>query len=49
MTIVLHMYNTAFKFSRMGRASAMAFILFAIILAITVIQLRVLRDRTEEA
>lgn len=49
MTVVLHMYNTAFKFSRMGRASAMAFILFAIILIITIIQLRVLRDRTEEA
>lgn len=49
MTIVLHMYNTAFKFSRMGRASAMAFILFAIILTITIIQLRVLRDRTTEA
>jgi ABC-type sugar transport system permease subunit len=47
MTVVLHMYNTAFKFSRMGRASAMAFILFAIILAITIVQLRVLRDRTE--
>ncbi len=47
MSVVLHMYNTAFKFSRMGRASAMAFILFAIILAITVVQLRVLRDRTE--
>ncbi|MFN8452317.1 MAG: sugar ABC transporter permease, partial [Anaerolineae bacterium] len=47
MTVVLHMYNTAFKFSRMGRASAMAFILFAIILTITVVQLRVLRDRTE--
>ncbi len=47
MTVVLHMYNTAFKFSRMGRASAMAFILFAIILVITIIQLRVLRDRTE--
>jgi multiple sugar transport system permease protein len=47
MTVVLHMYNTAFKFSRMGRASAMAFVLFAIILTITVIQLRVLRDRTE--
>ena len=47
MTVVLHMYNTAFKFSRMGRASAMAFILFAIILVITFIQLRFLRDRTE--
>lgn len=48
MTVVLHMYNTAFKFSRMGRASAMAFVLFAIILTITIIQLRVMRDRTEE-
>jgi multiple sugar transport system permease protein len=47
MTVVLHMYNTAFKFSRMGRASAMAFVLFGIILTITVIQLRLLRDRTE--
>ncbi len=46
MTVVLHMYNTAFKFSRMGRASAMAFILFAIILLITLAQLRLLRDRT---
>lgn len=48
MTIVLYMYNTAFKYSRMGRASAMAFTLFAIILFITVLQLRLLRDRTYE-
>ena len=46
MTVVLHMYNTAFKFSRMGRASAMAFILFAIIMLITLVQLRLLQDRT---
>ncbi len=46
MTVVLYMYNTAFKFSRMGRASAMAFILFAIIMLITVVQVRLLRDRT---
>ena len=46
MTVVLHMYNMAFKFSRMGRASAMAFILFAIIMLITLIQVRFLRDRT---
>ncbi len=46
MTVVLHMYNTAFKFSRMGRASAMAFILFAIIMIITIMQVRLLRDRT---
>lgn len=46
MTVVLYMYNTAFKFSRMGRASAMAFILFAIIMIITLIQVRLLQDRT---
>lgn len=46
MTVVLYMYNTAFKFSRMGRASAMAFILFAIIMIITFVQVRFLRDRT---
>ncbi len=46
MTVVLYMYNTAFKFSRMGRASAMAFVLFGIILVITVIQLRLFRDRS---
>jgi len=46
MTVVLHMYNTAFKFSRMGRASAMAFILFAIIMLITIAQVRLLQDRT---
>lgn len=45
MTVVLYMYNTAFKFSRMGRASAMAFILFAIIMVITLIQVRLLQDR----
>jgi multiple sugar transport system permease protein len=46
MTVVLYMYETAFKFSRAGRASAMAFVLFGIILVITIVQLRLLRDRT---
>jgi len=45
-TVVLYMYETAFKFSRMGRASAMAFILFGIVMAITIVQMRLLRDRT---
>lgn len=45
MVVVLHMYNNAFKFFRMGRASAMAMILFAIIFIITLIQVRLLRDR----
>jgi multiple sugar transport system permease protein len=46
MVVVLHMYNTAFKFFRMGRATAMALMLFGIIFIITLIQLRLLRERT---
>lgn len=46
MVVVLHMYNTAFKFFRMGRATAMAVILFVIIFVITLIQLHLLRERT---
>ena len=45
MVVVLHMFNNAFKFFRMGRASAMAMILFMIIFFVTAIQLRLLRDR----
>jgi ABC-type sugar transport system permease subunit len=45
-TIVFNMYETAFKNLRMGRATAMAVILFLIIFAITMIQLRLLRDDT---
>lgn len=46
MVVVLHMYNTAFKFFRMGRATAMAVILFVIIFVITFIQLRLLQERS---
>ena len=45
MVVVLHMYNNAFKFFRMGRASAMAIILFAIIFIVTLVQLRLVRER----
>jgi multiple sugar transport system permease protein len=45
MVVVLHMFNNAFKFFRMGRASAMAIILFAIIFIVTLIQLRLVRER----
>lgn len=41
----LHLYNNAFSFFRMGYASAMAYILFAILFVITYIQLRVGRTR----
>jgi multiple sugar transport system permease protein len=46
MVVVLHMYNTAFKFFRMGRSTAMSLLLFLIIFAITLFQLRFLRERT---
>jgi multiple sugar transport system permease protein len=46
MVVVLHMYNNAFKFFHMGRATAMALMLFGIIFVITLIQLRLLRERT---
>ncbi|GGH76324.1 multiple sugar transport system permease protein [Pullulanibacillus pueri] len=40
----LEMYNQAFKYGQWGMASAMAFILFVIVLIITLIQLRVFRS-----
>jgi multiple sugar transport system permease protein len=44
-TLVLYMYETAFKFLRMERATAMAVMLFFIIFAMTLVQLRLLRER----
>jgi ABC-type sugar transport system permease subunit len=44
-TLVLYMYETAFKFLRMERATAMAVMLFLVILVMTLIQLRLLRER----
>ncbi len=41
--IALHIYMTAFSFLKMGLASAMSLIMFAIILILTLIQFRVLR------
>jgi multiple sugar transport system permease protein len=38
LTVVLNLYNKAFKTMQMGYASAMAFVLFAIIMIFTVIQ-----------
>lgn len=45
----LHLYNNAFQFFRMGYASAMAYILFAILFLITWIQLRIGRKRASGA
>lgn len=44
-TLVLYMYDTAFMFLRMERATAMAVLLFMVIFVITLVQLRLLRER----
>jgi ABC-type sugar transport system permease subunit len=43
IVMALHIYQTAFEYLRMGRASAMAFMLFFVILMITLVLLRLLR------
>jgi multiple sugar transport system permease protein len=45
----LHLYNNAFTFFKMGYASAMAYIMFAILFVITYLQLRVGRARASGA
>jgi len=40
MMYVLYLYNNAFRYFKMGKASAMAWILFVILLAFTVVQFR---------
>lgn len=47
--LALYMYETAFQNFRMGRASAMAFVLFLIIFVITLVQLRIFRRGGVEA
>jgi len=44
-TVVLQMYKTVFVNGRAGQGAAMAFILFAILMALSVIQLRLLREQ----
>ena len=46
-TIVFHIYQTAFKFFDMGYASAMAFGMFAMMFAFTLVRLRVMRGEVE--
>ncbi|MFF1592960.1 carbohydrate ABC transporter permease [Streptomyces sp. NPDC058286] len=46
LTISLHMYREGFDFFHMGYASAMAYVLFVIVLAIITLQLRLLKDKT---
>lgn len=44
-TVVLYMYQTAFSFTRFGRATAMAVMLFVVIFVVTLIQLKLLQER----
>ena len=44
-SLVLFMYEEGFRWWRMGMAAAIAFVLFAIILIWTLLQLRVQRER----
>lgn len=43
MSIVIYIFQNAFKFQRMGKAAAIAWVLFAIVFALTLIQLRLQR------
>ncbi|MFH0948640.1 MAG: extracellular solute-binding protein [Elusimicrobiota bacterium] len=45
ISIVLHMYYQGFKFFQFGYASAIAYVLFAIIFAFTMLQLKLQKDR----
>ncbi|MFI5662623.1 carbohydrate ABC transporter permease [Streptomyces sp. NPDC051684] len=46
VTLSLDMYREGFDFFHMGYASAMAYVLFVIVLAVTSLQLRLLKDKT---
>ncbi|MFD8572338.1 carbohydrate ABC transporter permease [Streptomyces sp. NPDC059639] len=47
MTVSLDMYFQGFRFFNMGYASAMAYVLFVVIMGITVLQLRLMKDNTK--
>jgi multiple sugar transport system permease protein len=46
LSMVLYMYEEGFRWWRLGSAAAIAFVLFAIVLSITLVQLRLQRERT---
>jgi len=45
--IVMYLYDQAFEFFRMGYASAVAYVLFAMIFSLTLLQFYALRKRME--
>lgn len=46
-TAVLHIYDTAFRYNEISKASAAALVLFVLILLVTLVQLRLLARRVE--
>lgn len=46
--LMMYIYETAFRFSRLGYAAAMTFVLFILILMMTLLQMRVIRLRRGE-
>jgi multiple sugar transport system permease protein len=46
-TLVIHIYENGFTFFNLGRASAIAFLLFILIMAVSLAYLRVLREQFE--
>jgi multiple sugar transport system permease protein len=47
LTVSLDMYREGFSFFHLGYASSMAYVLFTVILAVTLLQLRLLKDKTK--
>ena len=45
----LHLFNTAFRFFKMGSGAAMAYVLFGILFVVTYLQFRLGRKRTAES
>ncbi len=45
--LVLDIYQNAFRYQRMGWAAAISFVLFAIVMTVTVVQMRLLRTEWE--
>ncbi len=45
--MVYHIYSTAFRYNRLGYGAALAFLLFALILVVTIIQLRLTQRDVE--
>jgi multiple sugar transport system permease protein len=45
--VVLYLYQQAFEFFRMGYASAIAYVLFIVVFAASLLQFRLVRSRTD--